>query len=67
MDTTITATVVVAGMIFSLTIALLLEELLFGLVFRLMACSRRIAAAIDAKQIRNVPIVTREGEQTCSR
>lgn len=50
MDTTITATVAVAGLIFSLTLGLLLEELLFGLVFHLMACSRRIAASVTGKQ-----------------
>lgn len=49
MDTTITATVAVAGLIFSLTLGLLLEELLFGLVFHLMACSRRIAATVRGK------------------
>lgn len=50
MNTTITATVAVAGLIFSLTLGLLLEELLFGIVFRLMACSRRFAASIQTKQ-----------------
>ena len=67
MNSALTATVAVAGLIFSLSFALLLEELLFGLVFRLMACSRRIARGIEAKKIRNEVIVTREGEPQCSR
>lgn len=46
MNSALTATVAVAGLIFSLSFALLLEELLFGLVFRLMACSRRIAEVV---------------------
>ncbi len=50
MNDALTATVALAGLFFSLTLALLLEEMLFGMVFRLMACSRRIAAGMKAKQ-----------------
>lgn len=46
MNSALTATVAAAGLIFSLSFALLLEELLFGMVFRLMACSRRIAGGM---------------------
>ncbi len=50
MNSALTATVALAGLFFSLSLALLFEELLFGVVFRLMACSRRIAAGIRAQQ-----------------
>lgn len=53
MHDALTATVAFAGMIFSLSCALLLEELLFGMVFRLMACSRRIAAAAKSQPLMN--------------
>ena len=46
MNNALTTTVAIAGLIFSLSCALLLEELLFGIVFRLMSCSRRIAGGI---------------------
>jgi hypothetical protein len=49
MNSALTATVALAGLFFSLSLALLLEELLFGVVFRLMQCSRRIAAGMKAK------------------
>jgi hypothetical protein len=67
MNSALTATVAVAGLIFSLSFALLLEELLFGIVFRLMACSRRITAGIEAKKAQKALIVSREGEPSCSR
>jgi len=59
MNSALTATVALAGLFFSLTLALLLEELLFGVVFRLMACSQRIAAAVNSKRAekRNVGAV----------
>ena len=66
MNNALTATVALAGLFFSLTCALLLEELLFGVVFRLMACSRRIGAALEARKIQQVPLVTRQGERPCS-
>ncbi len=50
MNSALTVTVALAGLFFSLSLALLMEELLFGLVFRFMQCSRRIAAGIKAKQ-----------------
>ena len=50
MQDALTATVALAGLFFSLSCALLFEELLFGVVFRMMACSRRITAAAQAKQ-----------------
>lgn len=49
MNDALTATVALAGLFFSLSLALLMEELLFGVVFRLMQCSRRIAAGMQAK------------------
>ena len=49
MNSALTATVALAGLFFSLSLALLMEELLFGIVFRLMQCSRRIAAGMKAK------------------
>jgi hypothetical protein len=66
MNSALTATVTLAGLFFSLSLALLLEELLFGVVFRLMACSQRISAAIQARKVQQVEIVTREGERPCS-
>ena len=53
MNSALTVTVALAGLFFSLSLALLMEELLFGLVFRLMQCSRRIAAGIKAKRAVN--------------
>ena len=50
MNSALTATVALAGLFFSLSLALLMEELLFGVVFRLMQCSRRIAAGMKAKR-----------------
>lgn len=50
MNSALTATVALAGLFFSLSLALLMEELLFGVVFRLMQCSRRIAAGMKAKE-----------------
>lgn len=50
MDSALTATVAMAGLFFSLAVAFLMEELLFGVVFRLMQCSRRIAAQVKATQ-----------------
>ncbi len=50
MNSALTVTVALAGLFFSLSLALLMEELLCGVVFRLMACSRRIAAGIKARQ-----------------
>ncbi len=61
----ITATVALAGLFFSLTCALLLEELLFGLVFRLMACSRQIRAAYKARRVQQVSAVAQQGEHPC--
>lgn len=49
MQDALTVTVALAGLFFSLSCALLFEELLFGMVFRLMACSRQIAAGMKAK------------------
>lgn len=66
MQDALTATVALAGLFFSLSCALLLEELLFGVCFRLMAYSRRIGAAMQARKVQQVPIVTREGERPCS-
>jgi hypothetical protein len=66
MQNALTAVVALAGLFFSLSCALLLEELLFGVVFRLMACSRQIGAALQARNIQQVPVVTRQGERPCS-
>jgi hypothetical protein len=59
------ATVALAGLFFSLSCALLMEELLFGVVFRLMAYSRQIHAAISARKFQELPVV-RQGEHPCS-
>ena len=53
MNSALTATVALAGLFFSLSLALLMEELLFGVVFRLMQCSRRIAAGMKARRAAN--------------
>lgn len=45
-----TLVAVVAGMIFSLSIALLAEELIFGEIFRLFFASSARAARADTKQ-----------------
>lgn len=52
MQMAITFIAVVAGMIFSLAVALLAEELIFGQVFRLFF-SRPTAAAKPGRRIRN--------------
>ena len=55
MQMAITFMAVVAGMIFSLAVALLAEELIFGQVFRLFFSSGRFAAqavALKAEQKR---------------
>ena len=66
MSDALTATVALAGLFFSLSCALLIEELLFGVVFRLMAYSRRIGAAIQAGRLQQVALVDRQGERPCS-
>ena len=66
MQDALTATVALAGLFFSLSCALLMEELLFGVVFRMMACSRRITAVVQAKRAERVGVVTREEELPCS-
>ena len=65
MNDALTATVALAGFFFSLTCAFLLEELMFGMVFRLMACSRRMKAANDERQLQ-VRIAS-QGETSCVR
>ena len=64
MQDALTVTVALAGLFFSLSCALLFEELLFGVVFRLMACSRRIAAGLKAARVQKVSAVA-EGETPC--
>ena len=66
MNDALTATVALAGLFFSLSVALLLEELLFGVVFRLMAYSRQIGVAIQARKVQPVALVDPQGERTCS-
>lgn len=46
----ITFMAVIAGMVFSLAVALLAEELIFGQVFRLFFGSRRADAGPNQKQ-----------------
>ena len=65
MNSALTATVALAGVFFSLTCAFLLEELMFGMVFRLMAYSRRLRAASNERQLQ-VPI-SGQGESPCLR
>jgi hypothetical protein len=51
MQTAITFMAVVAGMIFSLAVALLAEELIFGQVFRLFFAQGKLAAqAVTVKE-----------------
>jgi len=50
MQMAITFMAVMAGMIFSLAVALLAEELIFGQVFRLLFARQR--AAVEAEQKR---------------
>jgi hypothetical protein len=50
MQTAITFLAVVGGMIFSLAIALLTEELIFGQVFRLFFSRRTAAIKTEAKR-----------------
>jgi ABC-type enterobactin transport system permease subunit len=50
MQMAITLMAVVAGMIFSLAVALLAEELIFGQVFRLFFSHQTIAAKPDPKR-----------------
>lgn len=47
MQMAITFMAVVAGMIFSLAVALLAEELIFGQVFRLFFASGKLAGGTD--------------------
>ena len=50
MELAITAIAIIAGMAFSLTVALLVEELIFGKVFRLI--SARQAVAVKSGRVR---------------
>jgi hypothetical protein len=50
MQMAITFMAVIGGMIFSLAVALLAEELIFGQVFRLFFASDRLASGKLAKQ-----------------
>jgi hypothetical protein len=67
MNSAVTATVALAGFFFSLTCAFLLEELMFGMVFRLMACSQKIRAASKERQSEQTVIVSHQGETPCLR
>jgi hypothetical protein len=49
MQLAITAMAVVAGLVFSLAIALLVEELIFGKVFRLISARQVAPARTDHK------------------
>ena len=50
MQMAITFMAVVAGMVFSLAVALLAEELIFGQVFRLFFSQQAVAAKAEPKQ-----------------
>jgi ABC-type enterobactin transport system permease subunit len=50
MQMAITFMAVVAGMVFSLAVALLAEELIFGQVFRLFFSQQAMAAKTESKQ-----------------
>jgi ABC-type enterobactin transport system permease subunit len=50
MQMAITFMAVVAGMVFSLAVALLAEELIFGQVFRLLFARQASAAKADQEQ-----------------
>ena len=58
MQDALTVTVALAGLFFSLSCALLFEELLFGMVFRLMACSRRIAAGMKQARADKAAVIS---------
>lgn len=45
MNDTLTVTVALAGLFFSLSCAFLLQELLFGTIFKVMAYSRQLLRA----------------------
>jgi hypothetical protein len=54
MQMAITFMAVVAGMVFSLAVALLVEEIIFGQVFRLLFASQKLVReAVAAKSERN--------------
>jgi hypothetical protein len=65
MQDALTVTVALAGLFFSLSCALLFEELLFGMVFRLMACSRQIGAGTRARNAQKISAAAK-GETPCS-
>jgi ABC-type enterobactin transport system permease subunit len=50
MQMAITFMAVVGGMVFSLAVALLAEELIFGQVFRLFFSQQRVAVKSEQKQ-----------------
>jgi len=59
MQMAITAMAVIAGMILSLAVALLAEELIFGQVFRLFFARQTVQAKSGAEALR------RTGERQC--
>ncbi len=50
MQLVITAIAVIAGMVFSLAIALLVEEFIFGEVFRLFFCRQAVRLRAEQKR-----------------
>ncbi|HVO80278.1 MAG TPA: hypothetical protein VMT28_06085 [Terriglobales bacterium] len=50
MQLAITAMAVVAGLVFSLAIALLVEELIFGKVFRLLSARRAVPVKSEPRR-----------------
>ena len=50
MQLAITAIAVIAGMVFSLAIALVVEEFIFGEVFRLFFARRAVRVKAESKQ-----------------
>jgi hypothetical protein len=79
MQDTVTVIVTLAGLFFSLTCALLLEELLFGMFFRLMARrvssfefqvssqrDQRASNRTPTLESRNLKLETDKGGVTCS-
>jgi len=65
MQMAITFMAVVGGMVFSLAVALLAEELIFGQVFRLFFAPGKLAAADGHGEIRTETLnykTTRKGE-----
>lgn len=66
MQDVLTVTLVLAGLFFSISCALLLEELVFGLFFRALSPSRRRSQPKNSTQAVQPAQAASEGELSCS-